>query len=62
MVKALLEQVLAVQYNGDKAASDAFIDKWTTWSPDLHEALAQKMRDSSTYRYRLVYYDALDSE
>ena len=62
VVRSLLEQILALQYNGDKAASEAFLDKWTTWKPELHEALAKKMRDSSSYRYRLVYYDALDDE
>ena len=32
-VAALLREVLAVQHAGDKAASDRFIERYTTWSP-----------------------------
>jgi hypothetical protein len=60
VVRGLLQRILALQYNGNKAESDSFIDQWTTWSPDVHEVLAAKMRDASTYRYRQVYYDAVD--
>ena len=62
VVKGLLERILALQYNGSKAETDVFLDKWTTWSDDLHEVLAAKMRDAATYRYFLVYYDALDPQ
>ena len=58
-VASLLREVLATQYAGDKAASDRFIERYTTWTPDLHEALAEKMRASLPFRFRLVRYAAL---
>ena len=50
--------MLADQVAGDKAASDRFIERYTTWTPQ-HEALAAKMRASLPYRFRLVRYAAL---
>jgi hypothetical protein len=58
-VESLLREVLEVQQAGDKANSDRFIERYTTWSPDLHEPLAAKMRASLPYRFRLVRYAAL---
>ena len=58
-VTELLREVLAVQRAGDKAASDRFIERYTTWSAELHEPLAAKMRASLPYRFRLVRYAAL---
>jgi hypothetical protein len=58
-VAALLREVLAVQREGDKAASDRFIERYTTWSPDLHEPLAARMRAAAPYRFRIVRYAAL---
>ena len=58
-VSALLRDVLAVQHEGDKAASDRFIERYTAWKPDLHEPLAEKMRAATPYRFRLVRYAAL---
>ena len=35
--------------------------KWvTTWETELHERLAERLRDSSRYRFRMVRYKALD--
>jgi hypothetical protein len=59
VVTALLREVLAVQHAGDKAASDRFIERWTSWSPDLHEPLAAQMRAATPYRFRIVRYAAL---
>ena len=58
-VAALLREVLALQHAGDKAASDRFIERYTTWSPDRHEPLAERMRAATPYRFRLVRYAAL---
>ena len=58
-VASLLREVLALQHAGDKAASDRFIERYTTWSPDLHEKLAEKMRAATPYRWRIVRYSAL---
>jgi len=57
-VASLLEQVLAIQWSGDRAAADRFIDRWTTWD-ERHESLAQAMRANETSRYRIVRYAAL---
>jgi hypothetical protein len=57
-VAALLREVLALQYEGDKAAADRFIERYTTWS-DAHEKLAERMRAATPYRWRIVRYSAL---
>lgn len=59
-VAAFLKDVLALQYEGDKAASDRFIERYTAWRPDLHEVVAEKIRTNETYRYRLLRYAALE--
>ena len=59
-VASLLREVLALQHAGDKAASDRFIERYTTWSPTLHEPLAAKMRAAAPYRFRIVRYAALN--
>ena len=58
-VAALLREVLALQHAGDKSASDRFIERYTTWSAELHEPLAAKMRAATPYRFRIVRYAAL---
>jgi hypothetical protein len=58
-VASLLREVLALQHAGDKAASDRFIERYTAWSPELHEPLAEKMRAATPYRFRIVRYAAL---
>lgn len=59
-VDSLLRETLALQRNGDPAAANAFVDRWTTWRPDLHEIIAQRMREAERYRFSLVTYEALD--
>ncbi len=46
VVGKLLAKVLEVQYNGDKAAADRFIDQYTTWDENLHGVVAKNIRDS----------------
>jgi hypothetical protein len=58
-VASLLREVLALQHAGDKDASDRFIERYTAWSPELHEPLAEKMRAATPYRFRIVRYAAL---
>ena len=58
-VKKLLTKVLNVQYQGDKAASDRFIDQYTTWDENLHGVIAKNIRDQQKYRFRLFKYAAL---
>jgi hypothetical protein len=59
VVGKLLQRVLEVQYAGDKAAADRFIDQYTTWKDDLHGVIAKNMREQSRYRFRLFKYAAL---
>ncbi len=58
-VNSLLAEVLKLQHEGDKAAAAAFFDKWTKWTPELHEKLAQRIRDAQGARWRIVRYAAL---
>lgn len=58
-VRPLLAKVLELQHSGDRAAADAFIAKYTEWKPELHEALAERMRAVEKYRFWLVKYAAL---
>ena len=59
-VESLLREVLAIQYNGDRNAANAFVTRWTQWRPNLHEAIAQRMRQAERTRFSLVTYAALD--
>jgi hypothetical protein len=59
VVGALLKEVLALQHEGDKAAADRFIEKYTRWEAEPHQALAAKMAAAQRYRFRLVRYAAL---
>lgn len=58
-VASLLQKTIALQLAGDPAATEAFFTRWTDWKPDLHEAIAKRMRDAQTTRYNLVRYAAL---
>ncbi|HEY3104901.1 MAG TPA: zincin-like metallopeptidase domain-containing protein [Pyrinomonadaceae bacterium] len=59
VVGKLLQRVLEVQYNGDKAAADRFIDQYAIWKDDLHAIVAKNIRDAQRYRFRLFKYAAL---
>jgi hypothetical protein len=55
----MLAEVLAIQAAGDSDRAAAFIEQYTAWTPELHERLAARLRDSAEYRYRMVEYRAL---
>ena len=59
VVGKLLARVLEVQYAGDKAGADRFIDQYTTWKEDLHGVIAKSIREQSRYRFRVFKYAAL---
>jgi len=59
VVGKMLEKTLAVQYEGDKAASDRFIDQYTKWDDNLHGAIAANIRAQQRYRFRVFKYAAL---
>ena len=56
VVGKLLKKVLELQYQGDKAAADQFIQQYTAWDENLHEVIARKLRDAALYRYWLFDY------
>lgn len=60
VVGKLLKRVLDVQYQGDKAASDRFIDDYTKWDDNLHGVIAKNIRDRQRYRFRVFRYAALN--
>lgn len=57
-VREMLARVLEIQSSGDKAASDRFMEEWTTWGP-MHERMAEAIRSSQKYRFTLMRYVAL---
>src|ERR1043165_3503711 len=59
VVGKMLERTLAVQYAGDKAASDKFIDDYSQWDENLHGVIAANIRAQQRYRFRLFQYAAL---
>ena len=59
VVTKMLEKTLAVQYEGDKAASDRYIDQYTKWDDNLHGVVAANIRAQQRYRYRLFKYAAM---
>ncbi len=59
VVGKLLTKVLDVQYQGDKAAADRFIEQYSNWDENLHGAIAKNIRDQQKYRFRLFKYAAL---
>ena len=59
VVRKMLEKTLAVQYAGDKAATDQFIDQYTKWDDNLHGVIAANIRAQQRYRFRLFKYAAL---
>ena len=59
VVGALLREVLALQYQGDKAATDAFITRYAVWNDDLHGVIGKKMLAAEKYKRWLVNYTAL---
>jgi hypothetical protein len=58
-VESLLREVLAVQDAGDRARSDAFVQRWSRWDDAVHGRIAANMRAEQRYRYRLFTYAAL---
>lgn len=59
VVGKMLEKTLAVQYEGDKAASDQYIDQYTKWDDKIHGVIAANIRAQQRYRFRLFKYAAL---
>jgi len=58
-IESLLKEVLRLQYAGDKSAVDAFFEQWTTWTPQLHDKLAEKVSAAQGERFVIVKYGVL---
>ena len=58
-IDSLLKEVLRLQTEGDAAAAGAFFQRWTAWTPELHEKLAERIRAAQGARFRIVRYAAL---
>jgi hypothetical protein len=61
-VESMLRAVLAIQYDGDPDAAEAFVQKYSDWKGDVHEVLAKSMKDAETYRYAYVTYGILETQ
>jgi hypothetical protein len=59
VVQSLLAETLKLQHEGDKAAAAAFFDRWTKWTPEVHEKLAARIREAQGARFRIVRYAAM---
>ncbi|HLL74384.1 MAG TPA: hypothetical protein VK421_03905 [Pyrinomonadaceae bacterium] len=59
VVGKLLARVLEVQYQGDRAAAERFVEQYTAWDENLHGAVARNIREQQRYRFRLFKYAAL---
>lgn len=59
-VNSLLREVLKLQQDGNKTAAAAFFQRWTKWTPELHDKIAAKVRAAEgAARFRLVTYGVL---
>ncbi len=59
VVRAMLAEVLAVQQRGDRDAANAFIDRYATWSDEVHGALARRLNSGDGARFTAMSYSAL---
>lgn len=59
VVGKMLAKTLEVQYSGDKAGADRYIDQYTKWDDNLHGVVAKNIRDQQRYRFRIFKYAAL---
>ncbi len=59
VVGKMLENTLAIQFEGNKAMADKFIEQYTKWDENLHGVVAANIRAQQQYRFRLFKYAAL---
>ena len=62
VITQMLSEVLKIQQQGDSQKAGEFIEKYISWTPELHDRLAQRLRDSSRYRFVTVRYKALSDD
>ncbi|MCP4411545.1 MAG: NUDIX hydrolase [Gammaproteobacteria bacterium] len=59
VIRKMLNDVLNIQLQGSSEQASEFIKKYTTWTPQLHGKLAERLREASRYRFVDVRYKAL---
>ncbi len=62
VISRMLKDVLSIQQQGDSQKAGKFIEKYISWTPDLHARLAERLRDASSYRFVTVRYKALEND
>ena len=62
VISQMLNDVLEIQQRGAPQRATEFIEKYISWTPDLHARLAERLRNSSSYRFVMVRYKALDQD
>jgi hypothetical protein len=60
VVTAMLQEVLRLQNSGSYPKALQFVTRWSYWNEELHDALAERMLESNSYRRTMVRYKALD--
>lgn len=60
-VTAMLEEVLRIQRSGDRAAAEAFVDRWAVWDDAVQGRLGRAL-DAASPRYWLPSYAALERD
>ena len=58
-VSKMLNEVLSIQSAGDVDRAAAFVQRYSSWTPDLHEKLAERIREAAKYQFYMVRYQAL---
>jgi hypothetical protein len=58
-VRLLLQRLLDIQYQGDKAASDGFVEQYSNWDDNLHGVVAARRKAALKVRYWQVNYAVL---
>ena len=62
VITQMLGEVLKIQQQGNSQKAGEFIEKYIAWTPELHGRLAERLRDSSHYRFVTVRYEALSDD
>lgn len=60
-VEGMLTEVLRLQRSGDRAAAEAFVDRWARWDEAVQGVLGESL-DGAAPRYWLPRYAALEAE
>jgi hypothetical protein len=62
VISQMLKDVLSIQQQGNTQKAGEFIEKYISWTPELHARLADRLRNASSYRFVTVRYKALEND